>query len=296
LTTCIAAPALHAGGMPISSVEDMQAAAKKLQGMGPRYVLVKGGHLIEQQQQQQQGQQGQHLQGAPALADAVAVDVLCDGQSCWTLTSPAVASSNLHGTGCTLASAIAAAIARGQPVPEAAQTAKAYLTSVLKGSVEMKLGAGPQRPFNHGVGLDREGLFSVRCTMQAVKQQQGAYNWQQEEEKVQQQQQQGLRQLNKCDLRVYVVTDAGCNKKTGRRLVEAVRGAVAGGATVVQIREKDIDGGDFVKEALEVIQVTFPRPLQTPSDTFIEAPSSSAESTICNHQFPVPFYGKQTKR
>ena len=246
---------LSAGGMSITSIEDMQEAAKKLQAMGPRYVMVKGGHLVEQhQQQQQQGQQEQQQQAAASAGEAVAVDVLCDSQTCWTLTSPAVASGNLHGTGCTLASAIAAALAQGQPVPEAARTAKAYLTSVLKGSVELRLGAGPQRPFNHGVGLEREGLFSMGCRMQVV-QQQGLQ--QQQQELQQSQQQRGQRPLNACDLRVYVVTDAGCNKKTGRRLVEAVKGAVAGGATVVQIREKDIDGGDFIREALEVIQVRY---------------------------------------
>jgi hypothetical protein len=54
------------------------------------------------------------------------------------------------------------------------------------------------------------------------------------------------------DLRVYGVTDPGCNKSTGRTLVEAVTAAIAGGATVIQIREKNLTSREFVDLARQV--------------------------------------------
>ena len=50
------------------------------------------------------------------------------------------------------------------------------------------------------------------------------------------------------DLRAYVVTDPGCNASWGRSNADAVRAAVAGGATIVQVREKDADGGATLQE------------------------------------------------
>ena len=50
------------------------------------------------------------------------------------------------------------------------------------------------------------------------------------------------------DLRAYVVTDPGCNAKWGRSNAEAVRAAVAGGAPIVQVREKDADGGATLQQ------------------------------------------------
>lgn len=50
------------------------------------------------------------------------------------------------------------------------------------------------------------------------------------------------------DLRAYVVTDPGCNASWGRTNAESVRAAVAGGATIVQIREKEADGGTTLQQ------------------------------------------------
>ena len=57
------------------------------------------------------------------------------------------------------------------------------------------------------------------------------------------------------DLRLYGVTDPGCNDQWGRSNAEAVGQAIAGGMTLVQLREKLADGGHFLAEAKAVIQV-----------------------------------------
>jgi hypothetical protein len=63
---------------------------------------------------------------------------------------------------------------------------------------------------------------------------------------------------NACDLRCYAVTDAACNAKAGRSMVDAVRAAVEGGATIVQLREKELDAAAFVQLARDVLEVTRP--------------------------------------
>ena len=57
------------------------------------------------------------------------------------------------------------------------------------------------------------------------------------------------------DLRLYGVTDPGCNKARGRTNAVAVRAAIQGGVTFLQLREKDAEGGHFCAEAAAVIAV-----------------------------------------
>jgi len=87
----------------------MAAAAEALHALGPRWVLVKGGHLP----------------GEP-------VDLLFDGESMRRLPGPRVPGRNTHGTGCTLASAIACYLARGADMPQAVAKAKTYVTGAIR--------------------------------------------------------------------------------------------------------------------------------------------------------------------
>jgi hydroxymethylpyrimidine/phosphomethylpyrimidine kinase len=115
----------------IGSVEEMREAARALATYGPRAVLVKGGHLDRD-------------------GDA-AVDVLwCDGQML-DLAAPRVPTRNDHGTGCTLASAIAARLALGHPLPQAVAGAKVYVTEALKAAADWRLGTG-RGPLHHHHG------------------------------------------------------------------------------------------------------------------------------------------------
>lgn len=114
-------------GLEIESLEDMKEAARAIQRLGARNVVVKGGHLP----------------GSPQ-----SIDVLYDGHDFTEFAAPRIATNNTHGTGCTFASAIAAGLARGQSVQEAVGAAKAYLTAVLRASVDLHLGQG-HGPLNH---------------------------------------------------------------------------------------------------------------------------------------------------
>ena len=95
-------------GLAIKDVAAMEAAARRIVEMGARAVIVKGGHMER------------------------AVDVLFDGTRILQLGGERVRSDNTHGTGCTFASAIAAQLASGRPLPEAAMLAKAYVTKAIE--------------------------------------------------------------------------------------------------------------------------------------------------------------------
>jgi hydroxymethylpyrimidine/phosphomethylpyrimidine kinase len=155
-------------GREITTVEDMREAARALATYGPRAVLVKGGHRDEPHQgapdadnQRGYGLAGGALRtgaggGVPGGSDT-AVDVLwCDGQML-DLAAPRVATRNDHGTGCTLAAAIAARLALGHPLPQAVAGAKAYVTEALKAAAEWRLGLGPG-PVHHHHGRKSAAL------------------------------------------------------------------------------------------------------------------------------------------
>jgi hydroxymethylpyrimidine/phosphomethylpyrimidine kinase len=105
---------------------EMIAACKRLAELGPRFVLLKGGHLDTTQ----------------------SVDVLYDGKHVVRLPTARVSTRNTHGTGCTLASAIAAYLARGLEVPEAVARAKDYVTAALRAADALTVGKG-QGPVHH---------------------------------------------------------------------------------------------------------------------------------------------------
>ncbi|MBZ4654095.1 MAG: phosphomethylpyrimidine kinase [Peptococcaceae bacterium] len=108
----------------ITTVEDMEKAARDIVALGPKSALVKGGHL-----------QGN------------AVDVLYDGESFTYYDQERIATTNTHGTGCTYSSAIAAHLARGLSVKEAVQGAKEYITGAILNSFSIGKGVGPTHHF-----------------------------------------------------------------------------------------------------------------------------------------------------
>lgn len=116
-------------GRPVTTVADMHAAAGELAGTGARAVLVKGGHL-----------QGDH-----------AVDVLWDGERTLELVAPRVPTANVHGTGCSLASAIAAGLSRGVELVTAVEAAKGYVHRGLAAAAGWTLGRG-HGPIDHFAG------------------------------------------------------------------------------------------------------------------------------------------------
>lgn len=111
-------------GMRISSLKDMEEAAVRIYRMGPKNVLVKGGHLTDQ-----------------------ATDVLFDGVRYLHLTAERIPTKNTHGTGCTLSSAIAANLAKGHSISDAVRDAKAYLTTAIRHALAIGKGVGPTHHF-----------------------------------------------------------------------------------------------------------------------------------------------------
>ena len=95
-------------GLEIKDVAGMEAAARKIVEMGAHGVIVKGGHMER------------------------AIDVLFDGETITLLGGERVKANNNHGTGCTFASAVAAQLASGRGLTEAAMLAKAYVTKAIE--------------------------------------------------------------------------------------------------------------------------------------------------------------------
>jgi hydroxymethylpyrimidine/phosphomethylpyrimidine kinase len=107
-------------GVRVESETDLRRAADALLACGPRWVLVKGGHL-----------------------PGDAVDLLTDGTEEHWLRSARYDNRHTHGTGCTLASAIASGLAKGLDVPQAAQAAKEYVTEAIAAGFALGAGIGP---------------------------------------------------------------------------------------------------------------------------------------------------------
>jgi hydroxymethylpyrimidine/phosphomethylpyrimidine kinase len=112
-----------------ADVESMHNTAERLAALGPRGVLVKGGHLSGDQ----------------------ATDVLYEAGRYHLLHAPRVATENTHGTGCTLSSAIAALRPRADSLAGAVQGAKRYLSAALQAADGLAIGHG-RGPVNHAEG------------------------------------------------------------------------------------------------------------------------------------------------
>lgn len=115
-------------GHAIDGVDALDGAADELLALGAKAVLLKGGHLPGNE----------------------VVDVLLQGGGeRRRLASGRIESRNLHGTGCTLSSAIAAHLALGATLPDAVERARAYILGAMAAGADVKIGAG-HGPLNHG--------------------------------------------------------------------------------------------------------------------------------------------------
>ncbi|MEU0951726.1 bifunctional hydroxymethylpyrimidine kinase/phosphomethylpyrimidine kinase [Streptomyces niveus] len=107
-------------GVEVRDEAGMERAAAAVLAFGPRWVLIKGGHL-----------------------PGDAVDLLTDGSEEHWLRAPRHDNRHTHGTGCTLASAIAAGLGTGQGVLEAVVAAKRYVTGAIAAGFPLGGGIGP---------------------------------------------------------------------------------------------------------------------------------------------------------
>ncbi|OLC14777.1 MAG: bifunctional hydroxymethylpyrimidine kinase/phosphomethylpyrimidine kinase [Candidatus Rokubacteria bacterium 13_1_40CM_4_69_39] len=124
----VVTPNLHEAGalagMAVATEPDMEEAARRILALGPRYVLVKGGHLEE-----------------------AATDILWNGREFTRFTAARLPSTSTHGTGCTFSAAIAAGLARRQPLGDAIREAKAYVTAAIREGFRPGRGVGALRHF-----------------------------------------------------------------------------------------------------------------------------------------------------
>lgn len=116
-------------GMTIKDVDDMHHAAEMLLSLGPPAVLLKGGHL---------------------LSDEV-VDLLVTGEKTREFRSRRIHSTNTHGTGCTLSSAIACGLAQGLDLETAVERARGYVAKAIATAPGYGGGHGP---LNHAHTVD----------------------------------------------------------------------------------------------------------------------------------------------
>jgi hydroxymethylpyrimidine/phosphomethylpyrimidine kinase len=108
-------------GLSIASLDDAREAARRIHGLGPTAVIVKGGHA----------------------AGIEIVDLLFDGTHFVEFRMPRIETRNTHGTGCTFASAVAAYLALGVTLADAAERAQAYVAGAIRHALPIGHGHGP---------------------------------------------------------------------------------------------------------------------------------------------------------
>lgn len=112
-------------GVRVTDAASARTAAEALHALGPRWVVVKGGHL---------------------RSSANSTDLLFDGERFLEFTAPRIATGNDHGGGDTLAAAIACALAHGYSVPDAFEFAKEWTRRCLEAAYDLGSGHGPVSP------------------------------------------------------------------------------------------------------------------------------------------------------
>jgi hydroxymethylpyrimidine/phosphomethylpyrimidine kinase len=110
-------------GLHVDREDQLEDAARAVHALGPEWVLITGGHLP----------------GNPT-------DLLYDGKQTVVLEGDRISTDHTHGTGCTLASALAGYLALGDDVPTATRHAKAFVTDAIRRGYPLGAGPGPVRP------------------------------------------------------------------------------------------------------------------------------------------------------
>jgi hydroxymethylpyrimidine kinase/phosphomethylpyrimidine kinase len=110
-------------GSEITTLAEMKEAARAILDLGPKNVVIKGGHLAN-----------------------VAADLLYDGREFTVFNAERIESHDTHGTGCIFASAIAANLAHKKTVVESVTAAKEFITEAIRSGVRIGNGYGPANP------------------------------------------------------------------------------------------------------------------------------------------------------
>ncbi|HUU49974.1 MAG TPA: bifunctional hydroxymethylpyrimidine kinase/phosphomethylpyrimidine kinase [Nitrospinota bacterium] len=113
-------------GINIKSIQDMKRAARKIVDWGIKNVVIKGGHLTGN-----------------------ALDLFYNGKEFIEYSSERIKTKNTHGTGCTFSAAITAELAKGNNLKDAIRTAKDYITTAIRYSLDIGKGHGPTHHFSN---------------------------------------------------------------------------------------------------------------------------------------------------
>ena len=109
-------------GIEVVDAATQRTAARELHALGPRWALIKGGHL---------------------RSSTHSLDLLFDGTEFYEFDSPRIDTGNDHGAGDSLAAATASALAHGYPVPDAVAFGKRWVTECLRAAYPLGHGHGP---------------------------------------------------------------------------------------------------------------------------------------------------------
>jgi len=110
----------------ITTLAERKEAAKIIHAMGTKYVILKGGH---------------------DSSTSAVVDLLYDGYEFISMESERVHTKHTHGTGCTYSAAVTAELAKGNSVPDAIHTAKAFIQAAIEDGLGFGAGHGPTNHF-----------------------------------------------------------------------------------------------------------------------------------------------------
>ena len=120
----VVTPNLYEAGeiarLQVTDLQSMKEAAVRIAAMGPKAVLIKGGHL-----------------------ESDAVDVLYYMDGYFFFRSPRIETLHTHGTGCTFSACITAELAKGQDLPDAVEIAKKFVTRAIETNPGLGKGSGP---------------------------------------------------------------------------------------------------------------------------------------------------------
>eukprot|EP00960_Hanusia_phi_P075041 768366-Hanusia_phi.AAC.3 len=202
------------------TAEDMLVAARDLALLGPSWVMVKGGHV--------EGSQ-------------VIPDVLYCRSSGESHVFPAwkVHSENTHGTGCSLASSIAAGLAQGMSMVEAVTRAKMFVWDAIRASSSLTIGSG-HGPLHHAFqSVCWHDQHSMTYAMRQADTPPG----------------QSIQHGRLIDYSLYAVTDDSCVAAQGMDLAHAVSQAIEGGASIIQLRQKDVDSRKMLETAKQLMAI-----------------------------------------
>ena len=107
-------------GCPCGSMKERKQAARRIAGLGPKSVLIKGGH-----------------------GKGPAIDLLFHQERFIEFKAPRFKTKHTHGTGCTYSAAITACLARGTPLVESVMEAKGFITEAIRSNPGLGHGSGP---------------------------------------------------------------------------------------------------------------------------------------------------------